>query len=119
MAFEAVPTRAGLKTDAYGFMRWVLDPFRIGIQELRTDDIGQDLLNRPAALIERRLRQADGRRVGVGDRDASVPLAAHHPRKLLVRPGGVVERVLACGVSVRPSVDGDGLDVAGGVEPAV
>lgn len=104
-------TRAGLRrVGASPAEARESDLFGIGIQELWSKDIGHDFLDRAARLVERGLRQADGSRIGVGNRDASVPPAPDHPRQLFVGPVGIVERVLPSGVAVRPAIDIDRFD---------
>src|SRR5262245_29248169 len=57
-------------------------------------------------------------RVGVRDRDPPVAAAGDVAGKRPVRPERVPRSRVLVRVPVRPSVDGDRLDVLGGVEPA-
>ena len=56
--------------------------------------------------------------VGIRDGDAAEALAADDLRRRLDIPGRVLEVEMIARIAVRPAVDGDGEDVALGVESA-
>src|SRR3546814_3842434 len=60
-----------------------------------------------------------GARIRIGDRDPAEALAADHVGPLLgCHVPRIVERVVFIGIAVGPAVDGDGGDIALGIEAA-
>ena len=70
-------------------------------------------------LIDRRIGIRVRCGIGVGDRDAAKPLPRDDAGRLAaLEPERIRQRIVLVGIAVWPTVDGDGQDVARGVEAA-
>ena len=67
-------------------------------------------------LIDGYIGVGGGARVGIGDGDTAVGFTADFVRRLSGRPLRIEERVIFIAVTVRPTVNRDGFDVASRIE---
>src|ERR1019366_721064 len=67
-------------------------------------------------LVDGRVGLCRSRRIGIGDGDAAEWLASDHPGLVFFLPLRIKKRVRTVSIAVRPAVDSNALDVAGGIE---
>src|SRR5215831_14465761 len=78
--------------------------------------LGKEFGDGAVGLIDSDIRVCSGAGVGVGDGDMAKSLAANLVRSLACGPLRIEKRVVLVAVAMRPAIDGDGFDIAGGIE---
>src|ERR1035441_8087512 len=76
----------------------------------------KDLPHGAMGLVDGRVGFSGSRCIGIGDGNAPEWLASYHPRLVFFLPLRIKKRVRTVSIAVRPAVDINALDVAGGIE---